>query len=151
MTSNHKTNNLISKKNALKITLGMLIIIVLFHVAILMHYIPYTIVWAGKLKTVDEVLFFEITSIILNLFLLAILVLKGDYFKHKVSDKILNVILWLFVALFTINTIGNLLAQTMVEKIVFAPLTFILAILVWDNPKKRKIKKRKIKTIFLMN
>lgn len=122
---------LISKKQALKITLGILIIIVLFHVAILIHYIPYTIVWAGKLKTVNEVFILEITSIVLNLFLITILVLKGNYIKLKVSDKILNVILWLFVAFFSINTIGNLLAETQFEKIVFTPLSFILAMLIY--------------------
>lgn len=111
-------------------TLGILTIIVLFHVAIITHYIPYTIVWGGKLQTDNEVSVFEIISIAINLLLIIILVLKGNYIKYKVSDKILNAILWLFIALFGMNTIGNLLAETMFEKIAFAPLTFILAMLI---------------------
>ena len=118
--------------------IGMLTLVIIFHLAIVSQLIPYTIVWAGKLKTVEEMYAFEAVSISVNLFLITILLLKGNYIKHRISGKILNTILWLFVALFALNTIGNLMAETLFEKLVFTPLTLLSAILIWTIIRKDK-------------
>jgi len=116
---------------ALKIMIGLLIAVILFHSLIITQIIPYTIVWAGKLKEVESMWKFETISIAINSFLLTTLLLKGNYLKSKISDKILNAILWLFMFVFVINTIGNLMSKTLFEKIVFTPLTLIAAVLIW--------------------
>jgi hypothetical protein len=128
----------ITKSQALKITIGLLTLVIIFHLAIITRLIPYTIVWAGKLKTVEEMYAFEAVSISVNLFLITLLLLKGNYIKHRISDKILNTILWLFVVLFALNTIGNLMAEMLFEKLVFTPLTLLLAILIWTILRKDK-------------
>ena len=128
----------ITKKQALKMMLGLLIVVIIFHLAIITQLIPYTIVWAGKLKTVEDMYAFEALSISINIFLIAILLLKGNYIKHGISNKALNIILWLFVAIFSLNTIGNLMAETLFEKIVFTPLTLLSAILIWTILRKDK-------------
>lgn len=127
----------ISPEKALKFMLGLLVIVVLFHFSILFQIIPYTIVWAGKLNTVNEMYAFEATSIAINLFLILILVAKGHYIKHSVPEKWLNGILWFFVVVFALNTIGNLFAKTVFEKVVFTPLTLISAIFIWIILKKK--------------
>ena len=127
----------ISPEKALKFMIGLLVIVVLFHFSILFQIIPYTIVWAGKLNTVNEMYAFEATSIAINLFLILILVLKGNYIKHSVPEKWLNGILWFFVVVFALNTIGNLFAKTVFEKVVFTPLTLISAIFIWIILKKK--------------
>jgi hypothetical protein len=71
---------------------------------------------------------FETISIGVNLFLLWILVVKRKYIKANRSSKMLNVALWLFVIIFSLNTIGNLFSETNFETIVFTPITFISAI-----------------------
>ena len=111
--------------------IGLLTLVIIFHLAIITQLIPFTIVWAGKLKTLDEMYAFEAVSISINIFLIIILCLKGNYIKHRISDKVLNTILWFFVALFTLNTIGNLVAETLFEKLVFTPLTLLSAIMIW--------------------
>ena len=116
---------------ALKIMIGLLIAVILFHSLIITRIIPYTIVWAGKLKDVEDMWKFETISIAINSFLLSTLLLKGNYLKSKIPDKILNAILWLFMFVFVINTIGNLMSKTLFEKIVFTPLTLIAAVLIW--------------------
>jgi hypothetical protein len=128
----------ITKFQALKITIGLLIFVIVFHLAIITQLIPYTIVWAGKLKTVEEMYAFEAVSLSVNLFLITLLLLKGNYIKHSISDKILNTILWVFVVLFVLNTIGNLMAETLFEKLVFTPLTLLSAILIWIILRKDK-------------
>ncbi|MES2284762.1 MAG: hypothetical protein V4547_03670 [Bacteroidota bacterium] len=128
----------ITKEQALKMMLGFLTLVVIFHLAIITQLIPYTIVWAGKLKTDDEMYVFEAVSIAINIFLIILLLLKGNYIKHGISNKVLNIILWLFVALFALNTIGNLMAETLFEKLVFTPLTLVSAILLWIIVRKEK-------------
>lgn len=123
--------NRLTKPLALKLLIGLFIAVIIFHLLIVFQVIPYTIVWAGKLKTVDEMYVFEAASISINVFLIAVLLLKGNYVKHRISDKILNAILWIFVALFALNTIGNLLAESLFEKIVFTPLTLVSSLLIW--------------------
>lgn len=127
----------ISPEKALKFMIGLLVVVVLFHFSILFQIIPYTIVWAGKLNTANEMYAFEATSIAVNLFLILILALKGHYIKHSIPEKWLNGILWFFVVVFALNTIGNLFAKTVFEKVVFTPLTLISAIFIWIILKKK--------------
>ncbi|MFZ4544896.1 MAG: hypothetical protein ACOYOA_12660 [Saprospiraceae bacterium] len=117
--------------NSLKLMLGLLCAVVLFHLLIITQIIPYNIVWAGKLKTTEDMLVFESASLLINFFLILVLLLKGQYIRNSISTKIINSILWFFVGLFAVNTIGNLFAETTFEKVVFTPLTFISAYLLW--------------------
>ncbi len=119
------------QSQALKIMISLLTMVILFHVLIIVQFIPYEIVWAGKLKSVDEMYIFESVSILINLFLVIVLLLKGSYIKNSISHKVLNGILWIFVAIFALNTVGNLMAKTAFEKVVFTPLTLISSVLLW--------------------
>jgi hypothetical protein len=121
----------ITKQFALKLLIVLFIIIIIFHLLVVVRFIPYAIVWAGKLKTVDEMYTFEAASISINIFLVAVLVLKGNYVKHRISEKVLNVILWIFMMLFALNTVGNLFAESLFEKVVFTPLTLLSSVLIW--------------------
>jgi len=122
--------------------LSMLILIIVFHALILTQIIPYTIVWAGKLKTINEMYVFEIISISINLLLILLLLLKGRSIQNNSSNKLVNGVLWAFIILFAFNTIGNLTSETLFEKIVFTPLTFISAILLWVVVKKNEADKK---------
>lgn len=138
ISNNWPIVKIITKRQALKMMIALLALVIIFHLAIITQLIPYTIVWAGRLKTLEEMYTLEAVSISVNIFLIAVLVLKGDYVKHRISDKALNLILWLFVALFALNTIGNLMAESLFEKLVFTPLTFLSAILIWAILRKKK-------------
>lgn len=132
----------IKKEIAIKLMLGILLLVIVFHALILTQIIPYTIVWAGKLKTVNEMFVFEIISISINLFLILVLILKVRSIQNSSSNKLLNGILWVFIILFALNTFGNLMAETLFEKIVFTPLTLLFTILLWIIVKKDKADKK---------
>lgn len=102
--------------------------VILFHLCILIKLIPYNIAWGGNLKTDQEMYVFESISIAVNLVLLLVICIKGNYIRVTVHPKIINTMLWLFLILFILNTLGNVLAQTTFEKC-FAVLTLISAIL----------------------
>lgn len=118
--------------------LSLLTLVMIFHLSILTQIVPYDIVWAGKLKTKQEMYVFESVSILINSILISTLLIKGNYLKINISHKIINAILWIHVVLFSLNTLGNLTAKTMFEKAVFTPLTFVSAILIFIIVKPNK-------------
>lgn len=120
---------MISQKQALILMIALLSLVMLFHLSILAQLIPYSIVWAGKLNNIQEMRMFESVSIFLILFHITVLLLKANYIKNKIPTTIINIILWGFVGLFTINTVGNLFAKTAFELYFFTALSFISALL----------------------
>lgn len=117
-------------KTPIKILLGLLIAVILFHISVIAKVIPYDIAWGGQLQNDSDMYVFEAISILINLFLGIVLLMKGGYLKFRFKEKITNIILWIFFALFVLNTIGNLFAKTNFEKS-FSVLTFVFAILIW--------------------
>ena len=124
-------------KTAIKIMLWMLLAVILFHLSIILKIVPYEITWGGRLKNDSEMYVFETISILINLFLCFILFIKGKYIREFLSMKIVNITLWIFVIIFGLNTIGNILAKTNFEKF-FTLLTLTSAILIWIILRKDK-------------
>ena len=120
---------IISKKLALNAMIALTTAVLLFHTLILIQIIPYSIVWAGKLNSVEEMRIFEFVSIIINSFMLITFLLKSKYIQNTFSSKILNGIIWFFFVLFGLNTIGNLFAESNFELYFFTTLTFISTLL----------------------
>ena len=127
--------------NTIKIFLGLLLAVILFHICIIIKIIPYNIAWGGRLQNDTEIYVFETISILLNIFLGSILLMKGNLIKYKFSAKVVNTILWVFFAIFILNTIGNLFAITTFEKL-FSILTGILALLLWKILMQKKTTNR---------
>lgn len=126
-------------KSVIYILIALLFAINLFHLLIFIKVIPYEITWGGKLNNDTEMYIFESISILTNVFLILILLMKAQYISSWFKEKNLNRILWAFFILFCLNTAGNLLAVTLIEKS-FAVLTFILASLLYIllNPRRKQ-------------
>ena len=125
----------------IKILLGLLFTVIIFHICIIMKIIPYNIAWGGRLKNDNEMYVFESISILINLFLSWVLLMKGEFVQFKFPDNIVNLILWIFFGLFILNTVGNIFAKTNFEKL-FALLTGLSAILIWNILKHKKTTNR---------
>ena len=120
---------LLTQKQAIIISIILLVVVLIFHVLVLTETIPYTIVWAGKIRSIEEMRRFEIISICVNFFMILIFLLRANYVQNRILTKILNGVIWLLVVIFSLNTVGNLFAKSKFELYFFTPLTFILAIL----------------------
>lgn len=118
--------NLISFVTAIRILVFLNSIVLVFHLFVLFQIIPYTIVWAGKLNSLEEMYAFESVSILVNLILLIVVLIRGNIWKVSTSKRLLDIILWIFVFIFALNTIGNLFAATSLELYLATPLTFFL-------------------------
>jgi hypothetical protein len=120
--------------SGIKWLLGLIAAVIVFHISVLAKIIPYHFVWGGRLQDDNEMYVFELASIVINLVLEAVLLMKGNFVKPLLSKKTINMTLWVFLVLFVLNTIGNLFAKTTFEKS-FAVLTLIFALLIWSTLK----------------
>lgn len=113
---------------AIKMMLWLLVAVILFHLSILLKIVPYELTWGGRLTNDFEMYVFETISVLVNLFLFTLLVIKGNYWKEFIPLKIVDIFLWVFAALFALNTLGNILAKTAFEKS-FAAITLVSSFL----------------------
>ncbi|WP_026464633.1 hypothetical protein [Adhaeribacter aquaticus] len=126
-----------SSKTAIKILLWLFTAVTIFHFCILIKIIPYEITWGGRLKNDAEMYVFESLSLTINILLIFTLLIKGNYIKRIFSIRLVNIILWAFLVLFGLNTIGNLFATTNFEKL-FAVLTLAASVLIWITLKAKE-------------
>lgn len=119
----------ISFRSAINITLLLLVLVTVFHTLVLLNVIPYSVTWGGKLRDLSQMRIMEVLSLVVNSLLMVVVLIKARMLKLSISDKIITFILWLFVALFTLNTLGNIFSDSLFEQMVFTPLTLVLALL----------------------
>ena len=117
------------KKVALILMFVLLGVLLTFHVMIMSGVIPYDIVWAGKLKSHDEMIRFEAVSIFINSVMLFVFVMKYRLLRNERSNRIIDIIIWIFAAFFLLNTVGNLFSESTLELILGTALTLLSAIL----------------------
>jgi hypothetical protein len=115
-------------KMAGMILMGLLSCFIVFHFLILLGVIPYGFVWGGWIENTTQMYVFEVVSLIINLLAITIVAIKSGYTKLYVPEKIVKLLLWIFVILFALNTVGNLFAQSKLEMLIFTPFTFICTI-----------------------
>jgi len=120
----------------------LLTLVLFYHLLILTELISYQVAWGGRLETKSQMYSFETVSIIVNLIIITVILIKGGYIKTKISARIINILLWILTAIFVLNTIGNIFSNNFLEMIIFTPLTFISSILCY----RMAIEKKDIKT-----
>lgn len=117
-------------ETAINVMLGIVGAVIVFHLSIVLKITPYDITWGGRLRNDTEMYVFESISIIVNLLLGLIIMMKGNYIASLIPIRVINGVLWVFLVLFILNTIANLFTVTNFEKL-FTVLTFISAVLIW--------------------
>lgn len=126
-------------KFSVNLTLGLLLAVILFHLLIITKIIPYENTWGGRLQSDSEMYLFETISIVINLIFGFVLLMKGGHVKPYLNQRLINIILWIFLILFALNTIGNILAKTNFERS-FAVLTLVFSILIWMILRNKEVK-----------
>lgn len=121
-------NYWMTKQIAAKGLLAILSSIIVFHLLVITGVIPYQIVWGGRLQNVNQMLKFEAVSLLLNLVMVTWVALSLGRIQLKVNENVLRIGFWIMFLLFLLNTVGNLLSNNGLEKIIFTPLTVLLAL-----------------------
>ena len=114
---------------ALRLMIVLFGAVLIFHLVVIVGIIPFTIIWGGKMKTYDDMLVMEGISIGINLLFLGIAFLRFSQRNNATLVNKLRIAFWLFFVIFSLNTLGNLFAETLTETLIFTPLTVLLAIL----------------------
>ena len=114
---------------AARAMLVLLSCVMVFHLLVLSGLIPYGIVWGGNLKSPEQMQIFEAVSLLVNGLVIAVIAMRGGYIRPWLPHGLVSALLWVLAALFLVNTLGNLLAQSWLEMLLFTPLTLASAIL----------------------
>ena len=118
-----------------RIALGIVMAYVLFHILILLQLIPSHVVWGGKIVEPKTILILEWVALLVMLFLGSLILMKAKVIRWKWQEKTLNRWLLVFSVYFVLNTLGNLLAESIFEK-AQALLTLILAVSLFKMSKR---------------
>ncbi|SRR6266508_727323 len=112
--------------NVLLFSLGLLFI---FHVLVLLMVIPADIVWGGQIKGAPENLVtLESVALLVTALFILIVAVKTGYLQAGKFSGAIHVGVWLIFAYLLLNTLGNLASGISFEKLIFAPITIILAL-----------------------
>lgn len=126
-----------TKVRLVNLLLIVFLLTVLFHLLVLIGVIPFSGVWGGRLETVQDMYRFEAVSIIINILVLFVLIQKRKNLLNGSQNKVINIVLWVFMGLFLLNTVGNLFAESVIEKILATPLTLIISVLIYLINRKK--------------
>ena len=126
-----------TKVRLVNLLLIVFLLTVLFHLLVLTGVIPFSGVWGGRLETVQDMYRFEAVSILINILVLFVLIQKRKNLLDGNPNIVINVLLWVFMGLFLLNTVGNLFAESVIEKILATPLTLIISVLIYLINRKK--------------
>jgi hypothetical protein len=118
----------ITEKFASNALLIIFSLVMIFHALVLTGIIPFEMVWGGRLKSKEEMIPFEITSIALNLVMLGIVAIQTGLLKVNVKPIVLKIAFWCMFVLFAVNTVGNIFSNNELERFIFTPLTLLLSV-----------------------
>lgn len=121
--------SLITLKGAATGLIIILSAVMIFHVLVITGIIPYSIVWGGRLQSKAEMVNFEIVSLLLNSVILALTLIRGGYWPVRIRTLFLRIVFGLLCILFLVNTVGNLFAESDLERNIFTPITLLLSFL----------------------
>jgi hypothetical protein len=103
--------------------------ILVFHFLVIAGIVPTSIVWGGGKVDAEYIIIAELISVVLNILFACVAFVKLGVFKIKVSERLLNVLLWCMSVLFLLNTVGNLMSDSAAERAIFTPQTLLLSVL----------------------
>lgn len=121
---------LISARLAGNILLTLLILFIVFDVLVMLKIVPSNIVWGGQLQdSTSSVATLEFVAILVTLLFALIVAAKMEYIKVRNFANAITVGLWIIFAYMLLNTVGNLASGVSAEKLIFAPITIVMALL----------------------
>jgi len=85
---------LIPERLAIYGLLSILGTILIFHTLVFVQIIPYEIVWAGRMKSVEEMRQFESVSMIINSIFFLVVLMRANILKLGNHPLKIKVLLW---------------------------------------------------------
>lgn len=114
---------------AIKLFLFITTVVLIFHGLVIFEVIPYKYVWGGRLKSVEQMYIFQAFSVFLNVLILIVVLIRGEYIQPHMPISTTIGFSWFFVVLFSLSTIGNISSLDSLESKLFTPVAIMLGIL----------------------
>ena len=122
--------NIISPKTAGIIMLIIFLLLVKMHLLIMLKLIPSNFVWGGQVGgNPPDLILMETIALIAIVFFAMIVMVKVKFLFPDKLRKLSTIGMWLIFVYFVFNTIGNLLSESTLEKLIFTPVAIILSLL----------------------
>ena len=118
----------LSKKIASDIILSLSALLILFHLLVVLGFVPQEIIWGGKIEVTKDLVILESISIAVVTFMFILMLAYKRLIALNFGRKTYRFFFWLYCILFALNTLGNLAAETSTETLLFTPLTLLLCI-----------------------
>jgi len=100
-----------------------------FHVLVMTGIVQPGVVWGGHVESSrTNLILFELVALAVTLLFLFFIAVKTGLLNLPVFTKIASLGMWIVFAYMLLNTAANLASGVFLEKIVFAPLTILLAL-----------------------
>ncbi len=112
-----------------KVLMGLLALLIVMHVLLLARVIPYEVVWGGNIKDESQLNVFETTALIITGIFLVIVGIKLGYIEAPRLKRAADLGMWIVFAYFAMNIIGNLTSEVSWERLIFIPLSAVVALL----------------------
>jgi hypothetical protein len=123
---------LLSFSLALRVSILITVLLCLLHLSVIIgivffDFAPVEFLWGGRMETADQLLNFEISSLISSLVVLFLLLVRSGWLHIPKMTKVSKIAMWVLFVLFLLNIIGNLLATSAFER-GFAVVSALLAV-----------------------
>jgi len=119
---------ILSAKLAGRILIGAFILMLLMHVLVLLQVMPSNLIWGGQVAADgSNLLQLEVVAITLTLFFTGLAAAKINQIKSGISNRWINIGVWVVFAYLVLNTLGNFASGVSLETLVFGPLTILMA------------------------
>ena len=116
------------KKTTANIMLVILGAICIFHLLVLFGAVPYTLVWGGRLTGFAGMVVYESVSLAISLAVMLVVMAKAGY-VGILRLGVIRVSIWVVLTVFALSTLGNLVSESNLEKMIFTPVAMLLAVL----------------------
>lgn len=118
---------IISAKLAANILLLAMGLVAIFDVLVLLGILPSDIVWGGQIgDSATNRVPLELIALLGAAVFAVVIAAKIGYLQVRFR-KAVTVGVWIIFAFFILNTIGNLASGASFERLIFAPITLLLA------------------------
>ena len=120
---------LVSARLAGNILLAAFGLLAIFHVLVLLGVLPPNIIWGGQAAGSPASLrTLELVALLVTLLFEVVVAAKVDYIKAGRFRILVTIGIWIVFAYLLLNTVGNIASAVRFENLIFAPVTFILAL-----------------------
>lgn len=120
--------NIISARLAGNVLLAAFGSLAVFDVMVMLGILPSDIVWGGQIPEGTGAFWFELVALVVTLFFALIVAARLGYIGAGRFPRATNIGVWIIFAFMVLNTLGNLASGVTIEKLIFAPVTIVLAL-----------------------